>query len=167
MPSTQINVQDLQYQLRGCIERTHNERPVTANIFQTLYNTGLRVREVLEVERWRYDGSTGFMVQLEKGEAARFINQAALPTNLLPRYINQVPYKMETYSAVNNTFKYYGPVLFFGTDKRRTTSHAFRYAFIQAMYKAGKTIQEIAAEMGHMNEANTAAYATAAIWYYQ
>jgi site-specific recombinase XerD len=149
---------ELQTALQATITQALNERPTTGAIFQLMYNTGLRVREVLEVDRWQYNDDDTFTVQLEKREGTRVIPISQVPDAISDRFIDKVPFEMETYSAVNNTFKYSAPGIIFGNDTRRTTSHAFRYQFVKQLAQEGKTVAEIAAILGHVNQANTSKY---------
>lgn len=153
-----IDLSQLQAKLTELIERAGQDRPRTASLFQLMYNTGLRIREVLQVDRWTDTGTGFFAVHLEKGEGTREIAQAQVPASLLASYIGHLPFTLETYSAVNNTFKYYGPGLIFGDDTRPTTCHAFRYQYMKQLSADGLTVAQVAAIMGHMNQANTAKY---------
>lgn len=164
MALIQVMLEQLEETLSGVIQRAQNDRPTTAALFELMYNTGLRIREVIEVERWQPEDNDTYTVQLEKGEGTRIIQVAEVPALIEQQYASGLPFTMETYSAVNNTFKYYAPGILFGSDTRRTTLHAFRYRFMKRLEKNGATIPEIAAIMGHINQANTARYVTDIIW---
>lgn len=157
-------LQELQAALQQVIARASHERPTTAALFQLMYNTGLRVREVLEVERWQPNDDDTYTVQLEKREGTRIIQVAQVPELIEQQYASSIPFTMETYSAVNNTFKYHAPGLLFGSDTRRTTCHAFRYQFMKQLSEDGQTTAQIAATMGHLNLANTSRYIQDEIW---
>ena len=163
MALTTATLQQLQAALTNLIDRTAVDRPSTAQLFQLMYNTGLRIREVLEVDRWQFTDEDDFIVHLEKREGTRRIPISKIPDALADRYIYQQPFVMETYSAVNNTFKYYGPGVLFGADGRPTTCHAFRYQYMKQLSEDGLTVTEIGAIMGHVNQANTANYIQAGI----
>lgn len=150
--------------LHALIEDVSEVRPVTGSIFALLISTGLRIREVLEVTRWRKDKHGDFAVQLEKKEGLRSIKRSSVPSSIWANFDAHLPFQMETYSAVNNTFKYYGPGLIFGEDTRRTTCHAFRYLYMKTLSADGFTVAQIAAKMGHINLNNTLGYIQADIW---
>ena len=154
----------LQAELQKVIVSTQPDRPTTAAIFQLMYNTGLRVGEVLRVDRWAELGPDNYEVVLSKGEVSREVARALVPEELQLRYDNQKPFEFETYSSVNNTFKYYGSGILFGSDTRRTTCHAFRYRYMKQLSEEGRTIAQIAETMGHINFANSAAYVQSEIW---
>ncbi len=160
---SEITTAQLDLILSNTVTEALTYRPETGRIFYVQYATGLRIREVLEVERWTAAGPDLYEVQVEKGSNNRTIDRHLLPAETQEHYDSQTPFPLQTYSAVNNCFKYYTPGLIFDNDKRRTTTHAFRYLYIKKLVAAGRSITEIAAEMGHENPANTAAYAVANI----
>lgn len=164
MAMVNATLAQLQSALQTVIAQAQSDRPTTAAIFQLMYNTGLRVREVLEVERWQSTDYDTFIVQLEKREGTREIAISQVPDAISDRYVYSQQYEYETYSAVNNTFKYYAPGLIFGNDTRRTTCHAFRYQFMKQLAADGQTTAQVAATMGHVNLANTARYIQDEIW---
>lgn len=149
--------------LAALIERVAQERPVTADIFQLLFNTGLRVNEVLEVERWQPVGQASFTVQLSKREETRQIHGSNIPAGILHHYVQQQPYYLETYSAVNNTFKHHTPGIVIRSKKKSTLLHAFRYYYIKQLYASGMTLAEVAEHMGHKVQASTAGYILAQV----
>lgn len=157
-------LQQLQAALLAVIEATSTDRPTTAAIFQLMYNTGLRVREVLEVDRWTATDDDQYAVQLEKREGVRLIPIQAVPELIEQQLASNIPFTMETYSSVNNTFKYYAPGLLFGNDTRRTTCHAFRYQYMKQLSQDGMSVAQVAQVMGHVNLANTARYISDDIW---
>lgn len=158
MALTPATLQELQAALLSVIDRASKDRPTTGQLFQFMYNTGLRVREVLEVDRWHESTPGQLTVQLEKREGTRSIDLEQIPEELRTRYIQHLPFELETYSAVNNTFKYHGPGILFGTDTRRTTCHSFRYQFMKQLSEDGLTVAQVGEVMGHVNPANTARY---------
>ena len=164
MALTRVTLQELQHVLLKVIGAARYSRPTTGAIFQLLYDTGLRVREVLEVERWNANDDDTYTVQLEKQEGTRIIQVNDVPGLIEQRYADNTPFTMETYSAVNNMFKRYAPGLLFGNDVRRTTCHAFRYQFMKQLSENGMSTAQIAETMGHVNLANTARYITDEIW---
>lgn len=158
MAQVQITLEELEADLTALIEAGTERSPIIGALFQAMYNTGLRACEVLEVERWRDIDSEYFEVQLSKGEGSREIPIVSIPEILRDAYTAQVPFFLETYSAVNNLYKRTGPVLHFGENEKRTTMHAFRYRFIKMRAAEGRTVSEIAQEIKHVNLANTARY---------
>lgn len=161
---TLLTLEEFTQLLKGVLEQMQDERPVTAELFQLMYDTGLRVREVLEVERWTPAGNNNMYVSLQKGEGQREFQRKTIPPTVLQHYDSQTPFTLQTYSSVNNTFKYYAPGIITNGDQRRTTTHAFRYRFMQQLAADGLSIAEIAQIMGHLNQANTAKYVTSAIY---
>lgn len=164
MALIQATLEQLNSALLATIAQAQDEHPTTGALFQLMYNTGLRVGEVLGVERWQDIDSDYFEVQLSKGETAREIAISLVPAQLIEYYHTKTPFDLQTYSSVNNTFKRNGPGLIFGSDSRRTTCHAFRYRFMKQLAAEGRTMAEIAVTMGHINFANTAAYIQSEIW---
>ncbi len=164
MALERIDYEQLGQVLRGVITSVQNDRPITAAIMQLLYNTGLRINEVLEVERWVSNGQGGYTVQLSKREETREIESALIPDEIAEHYTQQAPYYFETYSAVSNTFKYYAPGLVIEQKKKSTLLHAFRYRYIKELHAGGMSVADIAAHMGHKVQASTAGYILAQVW---
>lgn len=164
MALTIATLAELQAALQQIIAATTQARPTTAAIFQLMFNTGLRVREVLEVERWTANDDETYTVQLEKREGTRRIELYHIPESIEQQFASQVPFTLETYSSVNNTFKYYGIGILFGNDTRPTTCHAFRYQYIKQLSEDGLDTAQIAAIIGHVNTANTSRYITDPIY---
>lgn len=142
----------------------YRERPITGLIFTLLYRTGLRASEVLDVWRWSEVDAKTLEVKLSKREDSRLIPRALVPAELLPHLLGQVPFTMETYSSINNTFKYYAPGLVIESKKKRTTCHAFRYRYIKQLRADGQSVTAIAQHMGHKVEASTIGYIVAQVW---
>lgn len=159
-----IDHQELGTLLRQVIAQVQHERPITADIFQLLYNTGLRINEVLEVERWVPLGPDFFEVQLSKREDTRTIPASSIPPGILDYYANQQPYYLETYSAVNNTFRRYTPGIVIERKKKTTLLHAFRYRYIKALHASGMSLADVAAAVGHKVQASTAGYILGQVW---
>ncbi len=158
MPLQPITLAQLQAILQQCITATAQARPVTAAIFQLMYDTGLRINEVLDVTRWTATDDDFYVVQLEKGEGTRTFPVGIVPPLIEQNYASSTPYVYETYSAVNNTFKYYAPGVMFGNNQRPSTCHCFRYQYIKNLAQEGFSVSEISTIMGHVNPANTAQY---------
>ncbi len=150
--------------LQKVVSQVEKEVPTTGAIFSLMYNTGLRANEALEPARWTEVSAGAFEVTLSKGEGTRKIAKELVPELIIQHYKQQRNFIFETYSSVNNTFKRYALGLLVNEDKRRTTSHAFRYRFMQQLASEGYSIAEIAAVMGHVNQANTAKYVGSRIY---
>lgn len=163
MPLRIATLEELGTVLSTAILKTQEERPLIGAIFGLLQATGLRIREVLETNRWGIYTEELFQVQLEKGEEFRYFQISDIPEELISYFKNQTPFIMETYSAVNNAFKYYTPNIIFGESKRRTTLHSFRYYIIQKLFAEGADAEKIAAFMGHLDQKSTLAYMHAKI----
>lgn len=164
MALRQIDHTELGGILRTTIVGVGHERPVTAALLQLLYNTGLRINEVLEVERWQANGPDSFSVQLSKREETREIAASSVPDSILDHYTQQQPYILETYSAVNNAFRRHTPGLVIEKKKKTTLLHAFRYFYIKSIHASGLSLADVAAHMGHKVQASTAGYILGQVW---
>lgn len=166
MPKVQINTQQLADILAQVVSNIYNEHPTTGALFELQHNTGLRLCEVLEVDRWTRLESGEWLVQLSKREGKRTLPAAVVPEQLFKNYDTHRPFEMVTYSSANNSLKRWAPVFVFNSDQRRTTSHAFRYLYIKQLYQQLESVAAVAAVMGQVNPANTARYIFDDIWMY-
>lgn len=158
MEKRKITTAELDEVLTTVVQRIDAEHPISGALFQLQKNTGLRVCEVQEVSRWTAGDAGTYTVQLSKREGTRIIDQHDVPELIRPYYDNRQPFTMQTYSSLNNSYKRNAPVLIFNSDERRTTSHAFRYLFAKQLYAVTESVSEVAAVLGHINQANTARY---------
>lgn len=154
----QIDLAQLEGILRQGIASVEPIDYEASQIMQLLYNTGLRINEALEVNRWSVKSAEVLSVQLSKGEGVRDIQLIEVPEGIRSNYINRKAYFFQTQSSMGNRFKKHFPVITFNGNDRRSSFHAFRYRKFKRLAADGMTTAQIAAYMGHVNLSNTARY---------
>ena len=164
MEYKEIDLGTLESLLTQLIERTKQERAVTAGIYELLMNTGLRIGEALTVERWQRADRGTWNVAVQKAEAHRQIPDRAIPNVIRWHYEQQQPFLFESYSSVNNTFRRLGPVIIFNDKGRPSTNHAFRYYYIKKLAAQGLSERAIQQDVGHVSAASTAGYVGGKMW---
>lgn len=153
-----IDIDGLEERLLETLEKVRAVDHLAYAVFKTQYNTGLRVGEVIEVERWARVSDYEFSVQLSKGEGVRIIDDSEIEQVMVLAYESQKRLVMQTYSSLNNTLKRNGKPIIFGDLNRRSSTHAFRYRKFKRLAADGMSVNEIAAYMGHVSKMNTFAY---------
>lgn len=167
MEKKEISVNQLDQVLTQVVQAVSREHPISGALFELQKNTGLRVCEVYEVERWEVTQAETYTVQLSKREGTRVINVSEVPEVLRLHYDYKKPLVMQTYSSLNNSLRRNCPVFVFNSDTRRTTSHAFRYLFAKRAFEELQSVAAVAELMGHLNQANTARYIFDKIYMYE
>lgn len=158
MPLRQIELPELTTILQRVVAEAYSQNYAAGQIFDIMYQTGLRACEVLDKSRWTPDEFGGYTVQLSKGEDARTLPPEAVPVAAVARLNTAARFELETYASINNLFKKLAPVIYFNGDTRRTTLHCFRYHYLKTKAQEGGTVADIASFIGHKNNANTAKY---------
>ena len=112
----------------------------------TMYNTGLRIGEVIELERWSLFDSDNFSVFLEKNNGNRIIRKEILPTAFVDLLSNDIAVK-RYFSIRQLRYFIQHNGLFFHTTRgnKDISSHIFRYRFIRELFINGYTYAEIKA----------------------
>jgi site-specific recombinase XerD len=129
-------------------------------LFQSLYNTGLRINELIEFSRLSRIDSNTILVSTEKFSNPRTINTSLLNNTYLEAFNANTLHKfIRSYSYYNSSFinrLLYHKNIRIG-DKQATT-HLFRHNYIKKMYLNGFNCNQISAIIGERVEKNTQGY---------
>lgn len=164
---TSLTLSELQVILDDVQAEAAARWPTLAGIIEAVKNSGLRINEVLELERWQEVDEFIWLVQLEKGEGLRNI----LPSTLGPAFVEALSNgswgAWVSYYAVNKLIRRAMPIIKFNGDTRPTTFHAWRYAYMKNLKEnGGLSNAEIQAIMGHLSLSSTILYLSDSIWLY-
>lgn len=150
---------DFLFRLNNCI-------PVYRNLFNLLYNTGLRFNEAKHTNRWIFDGLNGFYVPTLKGGNNRFIKISVIPPSLLDSLIYRTdPFKIVTNATASNYFFYYSRIPNIFCESKLVKTHLFRHNLIKKLYKEGQTVQEISDFIGEVDLKNTQGYIDSKLYF--
>ena len=129
------------------------------HIAHVLYETGLRITEVLDLSRWTDHSPTQIQIALAKSDNFRLIDKTSINAFFL-NYINQGQYTMNrsNYRNVNYRLKQYLPKFKTNLNFLPTTSHIFRYRFIHNLRDLGYTAAQIQAVICHSSLSSTQRY---------
>ncbi len=136
-------------------------------IFRTLYDTGIRVSELVGIQIKDIDFSEGFLKVKGKGSVERLVPISKALTDILEEYINDIGIKdgylfTEKDSLIPLTrqsiFLILKNLVEKAGVKRRISPHMFRHTFATRLLRGGadlRTVQEI---LGHKNITTTQIY---------
>lgn len=155
-----LNVFDVDSLLLQILEDSEKHDIYSFMLFESLYNTGLRINELIEYSRLNRIDSNTILVTTEKFSNPRPINDNllnpiylnAFNTNTLNKFIRSYSFYN---SAFTNRLLYYKNIKIGG---KQATTHLFRHNFIKKMYLNGFSCTQISAIIGERVEKNTQGY---------
>lgn len=135
-------------------------------VYSMLYKHGLRVNEVLELDRWTLDNNNQFNIVTEKSSEIRKINMAEVSSEYLVLLSNKMSSnRICSYDVAKDRFKKYFDTSLYYSDKKRICTHIFRHNYVKRLIRKGLTEREVAILMGHKNEKNTLNYINSKIYF--
>lgn len=129
-------------------------------LFQSLYNTGLRVNELIEYSRLQLIDTNTLLVTTQKFSNPRTLNVNLFNTTYLQAFQSNTLHNfIRSYSYYNSQFitrlKYYKNLRISG---KQVTTHLFRHNYIKKMYLNGFDCNQISAIIGERVLKNTQGY---------
>lgn len=136
MPLTynEITVGELDTIVTDAITSIESNKPELHAIFFTLYNTGLRIGELLDLSRWKNNNDGTHSVVLSKFDYTRTIDDEKIHIYIRDLINRGVNYTFHNYASVSYSCKKYFGAIKFNSDNRTSTCHVFRYLFIKLNY---------------------------------
>jgi site-specific recombinase XerD len=142
------------------VEKTRNVDVYAYILFDTLYNTGLRVNELLEYSRIEIIDTNTVQVTTQKFSNPRLIQIS----DLNPIYFAHLA--ADTLNSILRSYSYYSNkfVLFnslfprLSIKDKRVTTHLFRHNYVKKLHDNGLTIPEISSIIGEKEDKNTIGY---------
>jgi|GEM_PF-3794275 len=128
------------------------------SIVFVLYNTGLRVSEVLNTTGWREYSLTEYEVYLSKTDGYRVINKSAVHPYIAYFYSNGLPATFHTYRSVVYSLSKVLPRIVAADGTNVRLAHLFRYNHIRRLKASGLSISEVALKINHKNLQTTKSY---------
>lgn len=128
-------------------------------ILQLLYNTGLRIEEAIQAERWSPVDADGYDVVLAKSSGVRYIHRYLVPVKCQEIYDNQPDnFYQFRIRQVRYYMKYYTPATNISKGEKETVCHLFRYNYCRKLYDEGYSVADISAIIKHSSPALTSHY---------
>jgi len=142
------------------VTKTRNVDVYAYILFDTLYNTGLRVNELLEYSRVEIIDTEIVQVATQKFSDPRLIEISELN----PIYFAHLA--SDTLKSILRSYSYYSNkfVLFnslfprLAIKDKRVTTHLFRHNYVKKLHDNGLSILEISKIIGEREEKNTMGY---------
>jgi len=142
------------------VAKTRNVDVYAYILFDTLYNTGLRVNELLEYSRVEIIDTETVQVITQKFSNPRLIEI----TEINPIYFAHLA--ADTLKSIIRSYSYYSNkfVLFnslfprLAIKDKRITTHLFRHNYVKRLHDDGMSIPEISEIIGEREEKNTMGY---------
>lgn len=148
---------------QGCItavqEANRRGDGDTFLLFDTLYKTGFRAAEVLNIKSWilRSDGS--FFVPAHKGGNAKIVEDGVINEQIVRTFENGMEWEFEgSKTTYQRLFQNYSGLRNCWVGKKRITLHCFRHAYIKRSTAGGVSLNEINSALGIRRNATTMHY---------
>lgn len=157
---SQVIISNLELQVfcQAVIDNYEGIDPYAQAYYQLMFDTGLRVSEVAESNRWTVIDPNNYQVLIAKNNALRLIDKNLVPDLLRPYYDSGVGSDIYTYSALNwsagKVFPFIRPI----QNVRRSICHLYRYNYCRTLFDSGKTVEEIKEIIKHYSLAVTQEY---------
>lgn len=146
MNITPKELDELLIRVNKTISRVHIELEAFA---ETAYKTGLRVNEILNIDRHIIDiDEERILIRTEKTNNIRTIN-ANNVSRLIKERINigVAPFMRITYSQLNLQLKKAGLYDITVNGNKRTTAHLYRHNYAKKQYEKYKSIAVVAEDL--------------------
>lgn len=138
---------------RQCTEAIHNVTKYNIKLdvlLQTLYNTGLRLNEVYELNRWSRVSDTIMRVNLEKGNGTRDILTDYLPTDFVWMVDNKDTARwLYTVRQVRYLTKCNSPYKRVTAGRKEVVAHLYRYRMAKYLTIMGYTATQVKEYLHH------------------
>jgi site-specific recombinase XerD len=142
------------------LEDTEKHDLYSFMLFESLYNTGLRVNELIEYSRLLRIDSNTILVTTQKFSNPRPINTNLLNSTYLEAFNNNnLSRFVRSFSYYNDSFS--NRLLNFKSlhiKDKPVTTHLFRHNYIKKLYLSGLDTAQISAIIGERNNKNTQGY---------
>lgn len=135
--------------------------------FQLMFDTGCRVNETIEINRWNIINSTQITLKPQKGNLIRTFNQADLDPEFINSIQNNLPisYNLTTDKlrySLKTHFVNYG----FYIGNKKSVSHIFRHNFAKQLKLRGFTDNQIKLSLGEKNLSSAVGYIYSDVYIY-
>jgi len=145
---------------RSIVERTENYDLYSYMVFETLYNTGLRINELIDYSRIQLVDANTALVRTQKYSNPRIIQISSINRTYFENYVNNnlqnfirsYSYYSSKIVAYNNEYTN----LF--VEGKQITTHIFRHNFVKKLSDSGLSVSEISGIIGERAEKNTFGY---------
>ncbi len=142
------------------VTKTRNVDIYAYILFDTLYNTGLRVNELLEYSRVEIIDTETVQVTTQKFSNPRLIEISDInPIFFAHLAADTLKSILRSYSYYSNKFVLFNSLFPRLTIKdKRITTHLFRHNYVKKLHDNGLSIPEISKVIGEREEKNTMGY---------
>ncbi len=136
-------------------------------IFDTLYRTGLRISELLEINRIQLLSSEKILITTQKKSNNRIIDKKQFNEIFIESFIsNQLHFLLRNYKYYSLNFNLYNPLNHnLRTRNKQISTHLFRHNYIKKRFQSGLSVSEISNEIGEKENKNTLKYINSIIYY--
>lgn len=161
---TEINHIQLNDFCLRILENLNSHYSERQNILTTMFNTGVRVNEVLNVNLWSVYDSNNMQLTTSKSGEIRIINNSLIENSILLKYINNENNFIFTYDMLVNDLKKLPYRIIFNGNKNNSLIHVFRYNYIKKLFFGGLSVADVQNNLGHKKFATTNYYINAPIY---
>ena len=155
-----LNQFDIDSILLQILEETRKYDIYSFMIFESLYNTGLRINELIEYSRITQIDTNTVLINTQKFSNPRAINSSLLNETYYSAFqLNTLPLFIRSYSYYNSAFinrlRYYKDIRI---GEKEVTTHLFRHNYIKKLSINGFDTNQISGIIGERVNKNTQGY---------
>lgn len=160
------SLESLQTDLQAFVINVREFNKRYASLFNLQFNTGLRIGECVNTDRFVFQTSPYFKIITEKGSNDRVINSLDQDLYFIDMYNNlEYPFPHCSESTASYFFRrYYRYSQCFVGDKGITT-HLFRHCLIKFWHELGFSDEYIAEQIGEKDVKNIKLYIDSQLFY--
>lgn len=164
--ATVLTTENLDILLQSAIDTCTDEYPDLFNYLDLAYSTGLRMVEVLDVNRFARFGENYIDCTLAKNSGVRRFPITNFTKTFLQWIDSGYAPEIWNFNTVHYTMAKHVPIIKFNEEGQRLVTHLFRHNFIRKKYAEGMTIPDIQNLMHHSQSSITSGYIFSALYTY-
>ena len=145
--------------LKRIVGRSYFEDPIIYPLFETLYNTGCRAGEVLDLSRWKIAEGGAVVLSPQKGNDKRIMNQEVIGDQFLAMIKGEAPFPTAiNYDRLRYQFKALSLYHHMYVGDKKASLHLFRHNFVKKLLASGHDEEEIQEILGERNIKSVKSY---------
>lgn len=146
-------------ELKTIVTKCYVIEPVTAPLFEVMYQNGVRANEAINRALWAFQSGDVVVLTPQKYNDKRIFNLNDLPVNFInylqnPHLVTFSP----NYSRLNYLFNNLSiyPSIYIG--RKKSTNHLFRHNYVKKLMASGMESEQIRVHMGERQMKSAMAY---------
>lgn len=145
--------------LKRIVGKSYYEDPIIHPLFETLYNTGCRAGEVLDLSRWKIAEGGAVVLSPQKGNDKRILSPEAVGDQFVLMIRGEAPFPDSiNYDRLRYQFKALSLYHHIFIGDKKASLHLFRHNFVKKLIASGHEDTEIQEILGERNISSVKSY---------